>query len=108
MKDSHCSQIAHALVDGLIVDEKWLHVRHIRNQHKRLDTIGYETMMCLPQATYEKDAPINPPSFWPVKNIGSRDGHLTNIEGGKTHCGRYYLPAKYRPALRRAIKKMGW
>lgn len=108
MKNSHCSIIARRLAEGGIVDEKFLHQNHIRNQHKRLGTIQAEMLqeerLIIPDILFYK--PQWP--FWPIKNIGSTDGHLTNTNGGKTHCGRYHLPAKYRPALRRAIKKMGW
>lgn len=104
MQNTHCSLIAHRLAEGGIVDERWLWSHHIRNQHKRLDKIAFVMR-------YYSSIPGLWPSncpFWPIQNIGSPDGHPVKSGGRTTRCGRYYLPAKFRPALRKAIKKMGW
>lgn len=107
MQNSHCSLIAHRLAEGGIVDERWLWSHHIRNQHKRMAVIS----MAIIDVTIAGNPvhPIQVPGpFHPIQNIGSTDGHPVKSGGKTTRCGRYYLPSRFRPALRKAIKKMKW
>jgi hypothetical protein len=112
MIGSHCSIIAHALLTGKQIDEKWLWDRHIRNQHKRLPIIAPEIRMGLTATQQIRGLdmmryPITP--FWPIQNIGSVDGTPFKLKSGRvTRCGVYVLPARFRPALKKAILRMGW
>jgi hypothetical protein len=113
MVNSHCSLIAHRLLEGGLVTEDWLHSFRIRNQHKRLDTISYETywQMSMDSSAYKLatlDFKATGP-FFPILNIGSVDGHPFKLKNGSvTRCGCYVLPKKFRPALKKAIKRMNW
>jgi hypothetical protein len=100
MLNSHCSQIARALLNGEQITEAWLNKRHIRSQNGRMrrvaEAMGFKT-------------DLNHPCYAPIKNIGATFGTDTKLKSGKvTRCGIYYLPAKYRPCLKRAIKAMQW
>jgi hypothetical protein len=110
MKDSHCSIIAHALLDGYTISEEFFHAHHLRSHHKRLATICTKINAQIDNSTFdclwkEKDDGI----FWPIFNNGSVDGTPFKLKSGKvTRCGVYVLEKKYRPALRKAIKRMSW
>lgn len=104
---SHTAQIATALAAGAKIDERWLHQRHIRNQHKRLEKICLWLYYTIPETlmgTKKYSDTIKYP-FWPIENIGSPDGHPVKYNGRTTRCGVYYLPAKYRKYLRKVIKQ---
>jgi hypothetical protein len=103
MKDSHCSLIARALLEGKQIDEKWLNKRHIRSQNKRNSAVGKQIRFQI-YGFYDDDD-----YQYPIKNIGAIHGTDTKLKSGKiTRCGVYVLENKYRPALRKAIKRMSW
>ena len=108
MYNSHNSQIAHRLVDGFDIDQVWLRNHYITNQHKRVQKIGYEIKMAMPQLMFENNCPEDAGPFWPIKNIRSTTGAPTKFADGTTRRGIYVLPKKYIPTLKKVIKKIGW
>lgn len=103
MKESQCARLGKKLLRGETVSKAWSMENKIGSLHSRMIRLGEWTRENITEfPRTEKHW------YWPVNNLGSDTGlNTVAYNGRKTNQAVFYLPAKYRPALRKALQKRG-